>query len=83
VNITTGTSTDTSEIYFGSDWSEAWLGEEQALEIDVSNEASYDSGGGVWVSAWQNRQHLFRCVTTHDFALRRPQLFSVMTGVRP
>ena len=82
-NITTGSSTDTSEIYFGSDWVEAWIGEEQSLEIDVSGEAAYDSGGGVIVSAWSNRQHVFRCVTTHDFALRRPSLFSLMTGVRP
>lgn len=82
-NITTGTSTDTTEVYFSSDWVEAWVGEEQALTIDVSAEATYDSGGGVFVSAFQNRQHVFRAVTTHDFALRRPALFSVMTGVRP
>ena len=83
INVTTGTSTDTTEIYFSSDWEECWVGEEQSLEIEVSGEASYDSGGGVWVSAFQNRQHLFRAVTTHDIALRRPQFFSVMTGVRP
>lgn len=50
---------------------------------DVSSEAAYDFGGGVIVSAWSNRQHVFRCVTTHDFALRRPALFNVMTAVRP
>jgi len=82
VNITAGTSTDTSFIVFGSDWQEAWIGENQALVIEGSSEAAYQQGG-TWVSAWQNRQTVFRAVMTHDFALRRPNLFSVMTGVRP
>jgi HK97 family phage major capsid protein len=81
-NLTTGTSTDTTEVYFSSDWNEAFVGQEQALLIDVSNEASYWDGS-QWVSAYQNRQHVFRCVWTIDFGLRRPQLFTVMTGVRP
>jgi HK97 family phage major capsid protein len=83
INATKGTSTDASEIYFSSDWREAWIGEEQALEIEASGEAAYDSGGGVIVSAWSNRQTVFRAVTTHDLGLRRPALFSVMLGVRP
>jgi hypothetical protein len=81
---TTGSSTDTTEVYFASDWNECWIGEEQTLVIEVSAEASYTPDGGTtWVSAWQNRQHVFRAVTTHDIALRRPQFFSVLTGVRP
>jgi HK97 family phage major capsid protein len=79
---TTGTSNDTSEIYFSSDWQEAWVGENDTLTIEASGEATYWDGT-AWVSAFQNRQTLFRATLAHDFALRRPQLFTVMTGVRP
>jgi HK97 family phage major capsid protein len=81
-NLTTGSSTDTSEVYFSSDWDEAWIGENETLEIAVSTEATYSADGSTWNSAFQQAQTLFRCMWTHDFALRRPQLFSVMTGVR-
>jgi HK97 family phage major capsid protein len=81
-NITTGSSSDTTEIYFSSDWEECWVGIEQALQIDVSTEASYWDGS-AWINAYQNKQCVLRAMTTHDVALRRPQLFSVMTGVRP
>lgn len=83
VNLTAGTNNDTSEIYFSSDWQEFWIGENLELEIAVSGETTYDQGGGVFVSAFQARQHVFRAVRAEDCALRRPQLFSVMTGVRP
>jgi len=84
MNVTAGTSSDTSYIVFGSDWQEAWVGENELLTIEASLDASYSpDGGATWVSAWQNRQTLFRAVAAHDFALRRPQLFTVMTGVRP
>jgi HK97 family phage major capsid protein len=82
VNLTTGTSTDTSFIVLGSDWSEAWIGENDSLTIEASGEATYWTGT-TNVSAFQARQHLFRATMSVDFALRRPQLFSVMMGVRP
>jgi HK97 family phage major capsid protein len=81
-NVVTGTSTDTTEVYFSSDWAEAWIGENDTLTIDASGEANYWDGT-QWVSAFQNRQTLFRAVMTVDFGLRRPQLFTVMLGVRP
>jgi HK97 family phage major capsid protein len=83
INLTTGTSSDTSEIYFGSDWNELFIGENDALRIELSAEASYSVDGTTWNSAFQQNQTLFRAVTCHDVGLRRPQLFSVMTGVRP
>lgn len=83
INVTTGSSTDTTELYFSSDFDEAWIGENLELEIAVSGEASYSTDGSVWNSAFQQNQTLFRAVTSHDIGLRRPQLFSVMTGVRP
>jgi HK97 family phage major capsid protein len=81
-NLTTGSSPDTSEIFWSSDWSEAWIGEEQGLEIAVSSEASYSTDGTTWNSAFQQQQTLFRATHCHDIGLRRPNLFSVMTGVR-
>jgi HK97 family phage major capsid protein len=84
INLTTGSSTDTSEIYFSSDWQECWIGENEELRIEISGEAAYTTDGGTtWISAFQNRQHLFRATWSHDLGLRRPSLFSVMTGVRP
>lgn len=82
-NLHVGTSTDCSEIYLSSDWSEYWVGQDADLRIEVSNEASYTPDGGTtWVSAFQNDQSLFRSIIWLDGAPRRPQLFSVMTGVR-
>lgn len=81
-NMTRGTSNDASYIVFGSDWDEALVGENEGLTIDASGDATYNNGTTL-VSAFQNRQVLFRAVAIHDFALRRPQFFSVMEGVRP
>lgn len=84
VTMTRGTSTDASYIVLSSDWDEAWIGENLALTIEASGEASYTPDGGTtWISAFQNRQHVFRAVTAHDLGLRRAALFSVMEGVRP
>jgi hypothetical protein len=54
-----------------------------ALTIELYAEASYVDAGANWQSAFQNRQTLFRATRTVDFALRRPQLWVVTTGVRP
>ena len=83
-NVVTGTSNDTTYIIFSSDWGEAWVGENEALTIELSGEASYSTDGGTtYISAFQARQTLFRATMAHDLGLRRPQLFTVMTGVRP
>lgn len=79
-NLTRGASTNATEIYFG-DWSEAFIGENQGLVIETSGDASYTPDGGTtWVSAFQNRQQLFRALMAHDFNLRRPDWFSVTVG---
>jgi HK97 family phage major capsid protein len=83
-NVTSGTSSDTTSVFFSSDWSEYWIGQEAALTVDMSTEASYTTdAGSTWVSAYQSRQTLVRCVTVIDGAPRRPQLFSILSGVRP
>lgn len=82
-NLTVGASSDTSEIYFSSDWQEAIIGEALDLEIALSGETTYQMPDSSWRSAFQNREIVFRAVRREDLALRRPQLFSVMVGVRP
>lgn len=84
INQTLGTSSDCTEVYWSSDWNEAWIGEQKSFSIDVSNEATYTPDGGTtWVSSFQNDQSLFRARWRHDIGLRRPGLFHVLTGVRP
>lgn len=83
VNTKTGTNEDTSVIIFGSDWQEAWVGVEEALTINISKEAMYKDQEGNWQSSFTNRQTLWLAESVTDIALRRPQWFSVMGGVRP
>jgi HK97 family phage major capsid protein len=83
IDLTTGSSDDTTEIYFSSDWQECWIGDNQDLVIEVSGEAAYTADGTNWHSAFQQDQTLFRAKLTHDINLRRPQLFTVLAGVRP
>jgi HK97 family phage major capsid protein len=84
VNLTTGASTDTTYAIFSSDWTEAWVGVNDELHIDVSGEASYTPDAGTtWINAFQNQQTLFRATMTHDIGLRRPQFFTVLSGIRP
>lgn len=82
-NIVTGTSASTTYMLFGSDWSEAWVGENQSITLETSSDAPYTTDGGTtWVSSYQNRQTLFRATAAVDIALRRPQYFTALTGVR-
>jgi len=83
VNLVKGTSSDTSYVVLGSDWQEAWIGLNLDLVVEASNEATYLDTSANLVSAWASRQTVFRAIAAHDFGLRRPQLFSVMDGVRP
>lgn len=81
--LTRGTSTDATYVIFSSDWNECWIGENQDLTIDASNQASYSPDGGTTtVHTYQSRQTLFRATAAHDIALRRPEFFSVWEGVR-
>jgi HK97 family phage major capsid protein len=82
VNLTAGSSTDCTLVYFSSDWSECWIGQNEQLEIQVSSEAAYVDNASAWHSAFQADQSLFRASTHHDIGLRRPELFVVIEGVR-
>ena len=80
--VTVGNSNDTTLVIFSSDWQELFVGENQAMTIELSGEASYWDGA-AWQSSFQNQQTLFRASRTVDYALRRLQLFTVLSGVRP
>ena len=69
MSFLTTTQIPENEIYFSSDWGEAWVAENESLVIEASSEASYWDGA-AWVSAFQNRQTLFRAVVCHDIGLR-------------
>jgi len=78
-----GTGTGCTYVLFSSDWNECWIGENLALTIEASNEASYSPDSGTTnYSAFQQRQTLFRAITAHDIALRRPQFFACLEGVQ-
>ena len=49
ISLTTGSSSDTSFIVLSSDWDEAWIGENQSLEIDASDSATYSVDGGLTI----------------------------------
>jgi HK97 family phage major capsid protein len=83
ITLSVGSSDDTTEIFFSSDWEECWIGENEALTIELSSEASYTVDGVAWQSAFQQNQTLFRATLHHDIGLRRPELFTVVRGVRP
>jgi HK97 family phage major capsid protein len=81
--LTMGTSADCTYAIFGSDWQEAWVGLNLDLVLETSNDATYSTDGGTThISAWQQRQTVFRALAAHDFALRRPEYFTVMEGIR-
>ena len=64
-----GTPDESGSMFFGSDWTEAWVAVEDPLVIvDVAPDIRLESD-----------ETLIRAVTMHDFALRAPAAF-VHTG---
>ncbi len=71
VNLTTGTSNDTSEVFAG-DWSHLWLGMRTELQLGTLVERYADAGQVaflIWLRA--------------DVQLSQPAAFNVITGIRP
>lgn len=80
-NLTQGSSTNATDLYLVN-MAEAIVGENQDLEIAVSDQATYTPDGGTsWISAFQNNQTLFRAVLRHDIAHRRTNQVIVQHGV--
>ena len=71
INITQGTSTDTSEIYVGQ-WTDLMIGIRLGVQLRLLTERYADSGQYAW-----------RVFLRADVQLAHPESFVVMTGVRP
>ncbi|MFQ5863162.1 MAG: phage major capsid protein [Candidatus Brocadiales bacterium] len=72
INLTVGTSTDCSYIVCGQ-FDEAIIGERLGMEFAV------DQSG----TAFEYYQSWIRAISRLDFALRTPEVFCKVTGVRP
>lgn len=68
-----------TEIYFG-DWDKFLIGEDMAIEVKASEEATYWDGSQL-VSAYTNDQTVMRAITRQDFGVRYGSAFVVRTGV--
>jgi hypothetical protein len=78
-----GTSTNVSYILL-VEMRDAIVGEEQALSLAVSDQATYSPDGGTThISAFQQNQTVFRAILAHDVTHRRPGTgIIVQEGVR-
>lgn len=74
---TTGGKT---QIIFGN-WNDLVIGEQGALEIDVSREATWTNEDGQLVSAYENDQTLIRAINNVDTGLRHEESFAVASKV--
>jgi HK97 family phage major capsid protein len=64
-----------SDLWYG-DWSEFLWGEQMALMIDASREASYSDGGTNNISAFAADQTVIRAITLCDFNVRHASSFA-------
>jgi HK97 family phage major capsid protein len=64
-----------SDLWYG-DWSEFLWGEQMALMIDASREASYSDGGTNNISAFASDQTVVRAITLCDFNVRHTTSFA-------
>ena len=76
-----GVGTDESTIGLIS-YGTVLLGESGGLEIAISDEASYDSGGGTMVSAFANNLTLIRATMAHDWQPRYNESIATLTAVK-
>lgn len=75
-----GNGGNESEIYL-ADFSQAIIGENTGLIVDVSTEATYHNEQGQPISAFENDMTLMRTIARHDFGVRHNEAVSVITGV--
>lgn len=72
-------STDVSRIFFG-DFAQFIIGESAALSVEVFPNATYDAtGSGNIVSGISSDQSVIRAKAKHDFAVRYPGAFVVIS----
>lgn len=81
VPIALGVGTNESEIYLAAA-QQLVIADTKLVEVAVSSEATYDSGGGTLVSAFANDQTLMRLIARHDFKMRYDKAAVVLTAVK-
>lgn len=81
VPINLGDDGNASEIHF-ADFADCFIGEDDAMVIDFSKEATYKDASGTMVSAFQRDQTLVRVIAKHDFGPRHVESVAVMTDVK-
>lgn len=74
-----GAAGNGSELYF-VDFAQMVIGESMSLQVAVSTEATYTTGG-VSVNAFQRDETLIRMITENDFGPRHPQAIAVLNGI--
>lgn len=80
INITKGTETAASELYFG-DFSEAVIGQNQDVEVAISDSAPVNDGGTVYT--FQSNQSVVRVLERVDFQLTHGPAFAACIDVKP
>ena len=80
VPINLGLEGGESEIYF-ADFADCFIGEDDAMVIDFSKEATYKDSTGAVISAFQRDQTLIRVIAKHDFGPRHVESIAVLTEV--
>ena len=75
-----GAGGNESEIYFVN-FADCYIGEDEALAIAISTEATYKDGNGDMISAFQRDQTLIRVISKHDFGPRHVESVAVGTAV--
>lgn len=81
VGAGSGAPTNGSEIYL-ADFGDCFIGEDEALLIDYSKEATYKDGSGTVISAFQRDQTLIRVIAKHDFGPRHVESIVVIRDVQ-
>ena len=70
-----------TELYY-ADFADLIIGEEETMEISISNEASYIDAQGVMQSSFSRDQTLVKVVMIHDFGARHDVSIAVQTDLR-
>lgn len=80
IPINLGAGSDESEVYL-ADFADVVVGTASSLQVDVSADAAYVSGGTVY-SAFQRDMTLLRAIWEHDVAMRHDVSVAVLTAVK-
>jgi HK97 family phage major capsid protein len=72
-------SGDDSELYFG-DFAQFVMGDTLDMQVDFFPNGTYHDGS-AFQSGINNNESVFRALSRHDFQLKHPDAFAMLTGV--